>query len=339
MTSGPAARPKAGGDAERTDTTDRENAMQAEETNVAQEKSFGELLKTARESAGMSLGDLSSRTKLSVEQLRSLEAEDLGALPEPVYVRAFIRGIAKALEIDAEPILLDYTRRHNAGGPVIREVGCERDDASFREVVFYEQPRPSRLKFLLLIVLVVLVSLGIWGVYNGSFARWMHTQGSEAVKVENGVSESDEASAPAPEAGEAGKPAPAVEAPPAPASAPEPAPVADKIDEAEPAAPAAVQAAPLPEAAKDDKTPTTADPKVFAAQFHTTASCWVHVLSPEGRNLIAREMKAGETAELKLAAGTKITVGHTAAMVLTIDGHPYDMSAFTHRGIARFVLN
>ena len=147
-------------------------------------KGFGAMLREARESLGISIGDVSSRTRLSVDQIRAIEEENLERLPEPVYVRAFLRAYAKAIDIDYEPVVNDYVTRCGGGGVRIPEHAPEE---TFREVAYYESPRPSRWKFAGLLALIVVVTLGIWGVYSGTFARLMEADGTEAAKVENGV--------------------------------------------------------------------------------------------------------------------------------------------------------
>ncbi len=321
-------------------------------------KGFGAMLREARESLGISIGDVSSRTRLSVDQIRAIEEENLERLPEPVYVRAFLRAYAKAIDIDYEPVVNDYVTRCGGGGVRIPEHAPEE---AFREVAYYESPRPSRWKFVGLLLLIVVVTLGIWGVYSGTFARLMEADGTEAAKVENGVSEVAPNVAPAPEApkttapvevADASKPAaPAAQTAPAPEAAPAapetasqttppaapaeaPAPVTEAP--AQPAAPVEAPAA-APEAAS--QTTEAAPAETYAAEFHTSASCWVHVIAPDGRNLIAREMKPGETQSVALPAGTRVTVGNPPALILTLDGHPYDLGGVTQRGVARFVIH
>lgn len=320
-------------------------------------KGFGAMLREARESLGISIGDVSSRTRLSVDQIRAIEEENLERLPEPVYVRAFLRAYAKAIDIDYEPLVNDYVTRCGGGGVRIPEHAPEE---AFREVAYYDSPRPSRWKFAGLLVLIVVVTLGIWGVYSGTFARLMEADGTEAAKVENGVSEVAPNVAPAPEApkttapvevADASKPA----APAAPAAqtalAPEAAPASETASQTtSPAAPAETPApvteapaAPVeaPAAATEAAAQTTeaAPAETYAAEFHTSASCWVHVIAPDGQNLIAREMKPGETQSVALPAGTRVTVGNPPALILTLDGHPYDLGGVTQRGVARFVIH
>lgn len=318
-------------------------------------KGFGAMLREARESLGISIGDVSSRTRLSVDQIRAIEEEDLERLPEPVYVRAFLRAYAKAIGIDYEPVVNDYVTRCGGGGVRIPEHAPEE---AFREVAYYDTPRPSRWKFVGLLALIVVVTLGIWGVYSGTFARLMEADGTEAAKVENGVSEVAPNVAPAPEApkttapvevADASKPEASAaqtlaSAPEAEQTAPQtPLPAAPAEESvsvsaapAQPAAPVEVPAAAVEAAAQ---TAETVPVETYAAEFHTSASCWVHVIAPDGQNLIAREMKPGETQSVALPAGTRVTVGNPPALILTLDGHPYDLGGVTQRGVARFVIH
>lgn len=318
-------------------------------------KGFGAMLREARESLGISIGDVSSRTRLSVDQIRAIEEEDLERLPEPVYVRAFLRAYAKAIGIDYEPVVNDYVTRCGGSGVRIPEHAPEE---AFREVAYYDTPRPSRWKFVGLLALIVVVTLGIWGVYSGTFARLMEADGTEAAKVENGVSEVAPNVAPAPEApkttapvevADASKPEASAaqtlaSAPEAEQTAPQtPLPAAPAEESvsvsaapAQPAAPVEVPAAAVEAAAQ---TAETVPAETYAAEFHTSASCWVHVIAPDGQNLIAREMKPGETQSVALPAGTRVTVGNPPALILTLDGHPYDLGGVTQRGVARFVIH
>nr|WP_133501101.1 helix-turn-helix domain-containing protein [Lysobacter terrigena] len=59
----------------------------------------GERLKRAREASGVSLADLSARTRLSVHVLETLESGAWERLGPPVFVRGQARGYARALGI------------------------------------------------------------------------------------------------------------------------------------------------------------------------------------------------------------------------------------------------
>ena len=95
---------------------------------AAAPQGFGAMLRAAREAQGISLGDMAVRSRLSVAQVRALEEEDVSALPEPVYVRAFIRGCAHSLGLDPQALAEDYMNRP------VRRCGRARPDPASRPV-------------------------------------------------------------------------------------------------------------------------------------------------------------------------------------------------------------
>lgn len=78
---------------------------------------LGEFLKRGREKAGISLDDLAQRTRIRVENLVSLEREDLDSLPSDAYVRGFIRQICREVGLAPNDALLRYDVLHAQGGP------------------------------------------------------------------------------------------------------------------------------------------------------------------------------------------------------------------------------
>ncbi len=131
--------------------------------------------------------------RLAVTQIRALEEERLENLPEPVYVRAFIRGYAHALKIDPAPLVDDYMMRCGRRGAAV-EVGQLPNRSPSTEAVFHEPPKNRTLKAVLFVVLAALVGGGIWAVYTDQFAS-LHTS-SEAQKVESGANEAKETKTP-----------------------------------------------------------------------------------------------------------------------------------------------
>ncbi len=75
------------------------------------EVSFGGYLRAIREQRGISIQDVSEWTKIPVYLLRSLEGEALERLPEPVYVKGFIRSYAEAVGANAAEAVRMYLNR------------------------------------------------------------------------------------------------------------------------------------------------------------------------------------------------------------------------------------
>ena len=71
-------------------------------------RAFGDQLKHAREARGSSLDDLAEATRVARHHLVALEKGDLGALPAGPFAKGYIEACARALEVDAGPILEAY---------------------------------------------------------------------------------------------------------------------------------------------------------------------------------------------------------------------------------------
>ena len=115
------------------------------EAPAAAPQGFGAMLRAAREAQGISLGDMAVRSRLSVAQVRALEEEDVAALPEPVYVRAFIRGCAHSLGLDPQALSEDYMNRYGRRGGAAEHGQIPLTDPS-REEVINSTPRHRGLK-------------------------------------------------------------------------------------------------------------------------------------------------------------------------------------------------
>jgi len=72
----------------------------------------GALLKAVRESQGVTLIEISKKTKIGAAHLEAIEGDAFGMLPAPVYVRGFVAEVAKFLQLDAEQVSRTYVRRY-----------------------------------------------------------------------------------------------------------------------------------------------------------------------------------------------------------------------------------
>jgi cytoskeletal protein RodZ len=68
----------------------------------------GETLTEARYQAGLSIDELSERTRIRGTVIRSIEQDDFGACGGDLYVRGYVRAIAGAVGIDAQPLIREY---------------------------------------------------------------------------------------------------------------------------------------------------------------------------------------------------------------------------------------
>jgi hypothetical protein len=68
----------------------------------------GEALAEARYRAGLTVDEVSERTRIREAVIRGIEQDDYGACGGDLYVRGYVRAIAGAIGIDAQPLIREY---------------------------------------------------------------------------------------------------------------------------------------------------------------------------------------------------------------------------------------
>jgi hypothetical protein len=84
----------------------------------------GEALAEARGRAGLTIADVSQRTRIREPIIRGIEGDDYSACGGDFYARGNIRSIAKAVGADPEPLICEYDAAHRAPG-VLSAVSLE----------------------------------------------------------------------------------------------------------------------------------------------------------------------------------------------------------------------
>jgi transcriptional regulator with XRE-family HTH domain len=79
-------------------------------------ESFGLVLRAARERRGISLQQLASETKVSVELWSDLEENDFSRWPERIYARNYIRNYATHVGLDPDIIVDEFCRLYPEQG-------------------------------------------------------------------------------------------------------------------------------------------------------------------------------------------------------------------------------
>jgi len=72
--------------------------------------SVGEALAKARSQAGLTVDELSDRTRIRKTVIRCIEHDDYDACGGDLFVRGYVRAIADAVGIDALPLISEYNR-------------------------------------------------------------------------------------------------------------------------------------------------------------------------------------------------------------------------------------
>lgn len=276
---------------------------------------FGAALKRAREAQGISIGDMAARSRLSVQQVRALESERTAELPEPVYVRAFIRGVASVLGLEPDPLVADYTARYGAAS-----VGVLPDHDPAKETVVRASGRRTGLKAAVVAIAAVLVCAAGWYAWSS---------------MSDGAETQPAAETPAVEAPESVEAAPAPEQAAADQTAQEKTAAEQAAAEKAAAEKAAAEKAAAEKARAQSQAAATGERRVTLS---TSGACWVQILLPNGRSFFAKEMAEGGSETLNVPVGARVTVGNASVMTLTVDGRPYELTKSTRNGICRFVV-
>ena len=77
---------------------------------------IGEELRDARVNAGLSLDEISSRTKIRVRILESIEANDFSMCGGETYARGHVRQMAKVVGLDPDELITRVNRATLDGG-------------------------------------------------------------------------------------------------------------------------------------------------------------------------------------------------------------------------------
>lgn len=70
-------------------------------------QAVGDLLSKGRQAKGLSLEDVAERTRIPMRYLVAIESGNAAHLPEPVYVRAFIRKFGDLVDLDGQSLVKD----------------------------------------------------------------------------------------------------------------------------------------------------------------------------------------------------------------------------------------
>jgi cytoskeleton protein RodZ len=281
--------------------TEQNSALPPEQDRV------GATLKAAREAAGLSLGEVADRLKLSLKQLEAIESDRFEALPGPAFVRGFVRNYARFLGLDAVPLMTRLEERFPSS---VKEAANLAKEVEATALTSEPEGTSALLgkRAILLVLVVVLAGAGFW------FARSRTEPAREEAKQNLAPMLTQQATASA-----------SVEAEPvkqasAPAAQPAPAPAVALATQA--SAPAAAR-----QSVSEGKI------KLVAKQ-----DAWVSVVDGSGKKLVFETLKAGAEKEVAGQAPFKLTVGNATQVEVSFNGQPVEMTGKIRGTTARLEL-
>ena len=148
----------------------------------------GEALAEAREHAGLTVADVSQRTRIRETIINEIEDDDFSACGGDFYARGNIRSIAKAVGADPEPLICEYDAAHRAPG-VLSAVSLDELLTPART------PGRRRLNWPVVLGLALIVALGFVGYTF--LAGLMHAASRPPAAASQAVSQAGRSRTPA----------------------------------------------------------------------------------------------------------------------------------------------
>lgn len=294
----------------------------------------GILLRQAREAAGVHILALAAALKVPPGKLEALEADDLSALPDAVFVRGLASSACRALRVDPAPVLALLPQSR---GPQLaaRDAGI---NARFKAP--REAPRAAAAEQASRPVVYGVVALLLGALVLVFLPRIK----SEVASLAGGA-----APAPAPEAAAPQPEAPAAAAivenltradVAAAAAAPAALPLPDPANASAPIGiTAPLQAVPAQPANAPVLGPVAAPAESVAAQllvFTARGDSWVKVTDAKGGVAFQRMLAAGESASVSAAPPLNVVVGRSDLTTVQLRGKPFDLTPLARDNVARF---
>lgn len=316
---------------------------------------FGAILAAKRQELGISTGDMVVASRLSVAQIEALEAEDVSKLPEPVYVRAFIRSVAHVLHLDPAPLIEDYVKRYGTGQ---QNVGILPESDFTAEPIISHHVGHRVWRLVGVVVLLACLIAGAWYAFTdegglrsslidkvtGETSAPAATK-TEAAAVQEAQHPEQVTSANTQSAvvSAVGAQAPVVPLPKEPTENPTPASAeaADPVAEIVAADAKKVSATEVNQSKEKATEPIPVANKnanSYQVNFNAKGDCWVEVIGPKGEKVFSRVVSAGTQASFNVPMGSRFTLGNAPAVSMTVDGKDYGLSRYAKNGVARFTL-
>jgi cytoskeleton protein RodZ len=305
------------------------NHDEAQVSGSSRGPGIGQVLARARMAQGLSLEDVAGQLKFGARQLEALEQERFNELPGSTFARGMVRGYARLLKLDAEPLLAQLEGRFEIPD-------ANRLLARYRQPVpFSNQSRRSNVAYAVLSIAVLVVVAAVafeWQHERSNAARLPFVPAARAPQEPSGPSVASTAPA-TPTTPQASEPGPAaVSAPPVPARA---AAVPVKpLAEIAPKAPAESAATP----AKDVAPKTPADTSGPRVVFRFEEQSWVEVYDSTGRTLMAQLNPAGSVRVVRGEPPFSLVIGNAQHVQVVYGNKIVDLTPHTRVEVARLKL-
>jgi cytoskeleton protein RodZ len=307
----------------------------ASESGLAQPKAAavtaGQLLREARQKAGVHLAVLSVTLKVPVRQLEALEADELDLAKGPVFYRGLASSVCRHLQTDPAPILALLPHTTAQLQPLRSAIEPLPSQGSLGISIPWGRMAASKV-FWGAALMVLLTGAFLW---LPAPSQWAWLDDVKSLMADEAVSQEVIEPMVATPALVLGSPAPMVDASAPTAATPPlvplaPAQVTAPVASVPPPVVPAPVAQPVSSAAV---APFGPGPEwVFAA----TADSWLEVRNAQKTVVWSGVVKAGESTRIQSPLPVSVVVGRAQVVTATLRGQPFDLKPHTQVTVARF---
>ncbi|GAA63721.1 cytoskeleton protein RodZ [Pseudoalteromonas sp. BSi20311] len=274
------------------------------------EPSVGQILKTHRENANISLAKIASLLKLTESQVQHIENDEYHLLGAKTFVKGYIKNYCRTLNIDSTAILAMLPAFSTSDKPVDMQSFSRRTE---------KEAHDSRLMTVSYLILAIVIgSSAVWWWQNATPID----EQTNTINANNSfITQQQENTKRLAEA-------------------------ADEVqlDDVEPAQQTnsalqneqqTIQAAPLNDA-QSPSEPTNTDLSTIFMMFNDES--WVEIHDANDEKIAFGVKKAGYEMTLTGVAPFSVVLGKHDVVSITLNGEPVDISAFPKNRLAKFKL-
>lgn len=300
--------------------------------------SVGELLRLAREKAGLSLGDVASRLRMGLKQVRALEQDDYSALPKGTFLRGFVRNFAKEVGVKPAQALEMLEKTHQAAAAINASAVVIPSQQNISVPTPGGEFATPRARGLVAAVIAGLLLTVVWWWWEN--VRPYRAEGGRPKSVAAEKAVSVPIAVPEPAFGTVTSGTVVAQGNnPVPQAAPQIEVSRSWSSFVPPGAPevAALSTPPLAEIAPTTP-PALRDGNNGLLAFTFSDKSWVQVVDATGKPVLDRTFRSGEAEELNGRVPFSVVIGNAQATRMAYNGKQIDLAPHTRGSVARVTV-
>ena len=284
----------------------------ADDVQTEIKRGSGSILTAARKLQNKTVEEIADELNLSVTQIRTIESDQSEGLPEPTYVRGYIRSYARLLGLDADDVLEHYLNPNWQKGARLDDM--PRDIGSADESRSGGFFTPVKLVVLLLIAGVAAYLL-LSGKLNGLVSSQNQPTPSSSPSVSNVASNQSQVND---------------------TETPSSSLVTNETPSVEGAAATTIENIGTESETSTETSPAESSENSLVLNFSDTS--WVDIRDGNGERLAYKSYAKGEVLTVSSETQMSVFLGNAKAVSADLNGTPYDISQFREGVFARFTV-